>query len=719
MVQVKPATASLALGATQSFTATVTGTTNEAVTWSVDGLAGGNASTGTISASGVYVAPQILPTPASVTITAASAADPSATSSAAVTLQSNLLIDIRPASANVLLQASQTFTASVTGPGNPDTDATWMVNGQPGGSPATGTIASSGGDTAVYTAPATPPGVAIEVMAASVADPSKMASANVTVTCPEPDGINPATATLSLGESLGFSAQFCAPAGTAIAWDVNGVAGGNGTYGTIVSTGQDTASYNAPQDIPAGNPVTIHATTQQTPPRTAAAVVTLVSNLIIFLTPPSASTPEGGRVTFTPTVVNSADTTVNWLVEGVANGDAANGQVCVHNSNPCVAPAGPSAAMVDYLAPSTTPTSDPVTLTAVSNADPSREASAQITVTGPVPVSVSVSPAYAFLAASGGTQFQAAVSGTANAAVTWSLALASGPACTAALCGTIDVNGNYVSPAQAPSPNEILATATSVADPTKSGTATIAVTSGAVIEQLLPSSVISGIPVDIPLEIVGVNFVAGSGNGATSILVNGEARATTCDTAQVCFITLDPADLASATTFTMQAQNPGTPAPLSNTAPFVVVAFSATPDVITLTSGAPAATGKDIVVAEPSTNGSGAAPLNVNFAGPLTISGGDTNCALNDAPITVIRPPSGSAVTSICVQGDNLAPGFLYQFSGPSDIGIVVTSLENLFPNLMELDLTISSDTEPGLRTLFITDSSNDKAVATGLLEVE
>ncbi|HYY95256.1 MAG TPA: hypothetical protein VE713_12125, partial [Pyrinomonadaceae bacterium] len=47
----------LPAGATRQFTPTVTGTTNTAVTWAVNGVAGGNATVGTIDATGKYTAP--------------------------------------------------------------------------------------------------------------------------------------------------------------------------------------------------------------------------------------------------------------------------------------------------------------------------------------------------------------------------------------------------------------------------------------------------------------------------------------------------------------------------------------------------------------------------------------------------------------------------------------------------------------------------------------
>lgn len=79
-VSVAPASVTVVSGGTQQFTATVTGTSDTAVTWS--------ASTGSINANGLYTAPTVK-TPTSATITATSQADPSQSSSAAVTVNPN------------------------------------------------------------------------------------------------------------------------------------------------------------------------------------------------------------------------------------------------------------------------------------------------------------------------------------------------------------------------------------------------------------------------------------------------------------------------------------------------------------------------------------------------------------------------------------------------------------------------------------------------------
>ncbi len=99
-VTVTPATATIRVGANESFAASVSGTTNTSVTWSVNSVAGGNATTGTIDANGMYTAPASLPTPNTVTITATSAADATEKGNSTVTLQNPIpvLTSVAPSS---------------------------------------------------------------------------------------------------------------------------------------------------------------------------------------------------------------------------------------------------------------------------------------------------------------------------------------------------------------------------------------------------------------------------------------------------------------------------------------------------------------------------------------------------------------------------------------------------------------------------------------------
>src|SRR5271154_7183122 len=85
-VSVAPTVANVRAGAGQPFSAAVTGTTNQSVTWSVNGVVGGNASVGLVTNAGLYTAPAILTNPNTITVSATSAGDASASGASDVTL---------------------------------------------------------------------------------------------------------------------------------------------------------------------------------------------------------------------------------------------------------------------------------------------------------------------------------------------------------------------------------------------------------------------------------------------------------------------------------------------------------------------------------------------------------------------------------------------------------------------------------------------------------
>src|SRR5438876_4393503 len=178
-VTISPILATVAAGGTQQFSAVVQNTSNTAVTWQVNGVTGGNATVGTISSSGLYTAPAVVPSPGTVTVTAVSQADATKSASAQVTITSAtaVSITISPLSATVATGGTQQFTATVQNTAN--TAVTWQVNGVSGGNATAGTISSSG----LYTAPAVVPSPAtVTVTAVSQADATKSASAQVTIT---------------------------------------------------------------------------------------------------------------------------------------------------------------------------------------------------------------------------------------------------------------------------------------------------------------------------------------------------------------------------------------------------------------------------------------------------------------------------------------------------------------------------------------------------------
>jgi len=471
--------------------------------------------------------------------------------------------------------------------------------------------------------------------------------------------------------------------------------------------------------IPTTNPLTILAVAGS---QSASAAVTIINDVPVSVTvsPASASVAVNQRAGFTATVSGASNPAVTWTVNSVPNGNLSLGQICAPASNPCVPPSG-NEASVDYLAPQTQPQPNTVTLTASSQAAPAQSGSARVTITPAAQPGVSIAPFYAFLAPSQPFHFIANVTGVSNTAVTWTIATAvPGQGCSGTSCGSIDNAGDYVAPAVGPSPNAVSVTATSVANPSLAATATVALTSAPVIETVQPSSIVAGPQNSFLLAVQGLNFIASTSSGTSQLLVNNSPRATNCPTPNRCTITLQPADVAAAGSLSVEIQNPGTPPTLSNPVPFVILPAASFPAGITLSSASTSVFGNDILVPEETTAGATTSPVSVEFVGMVTPDG--STCTIQASPLEVTRPTSGSATVNICVQGTFLDPTFTYVFSAPQsggDIGISTASMASLFPNLVELTLTLSNQTAPGVRSLFITTPNGDIAVATGILEVK
>lgn len=194
----------VAVGQTLTFTATVTGTNNQGVTWSVSGG-------GTISSIGVYTAPATVPNPAKVTVTATSQADSTKSGSATITVvsASAVQVSVQPATASVSDFRTQQFTATVTGSSN--TAVTWQVNGVTGGSQKFGFISSTGLFVAPSAVPTKSDGqgntitTTLTITAISQADSTASATSTVTIV---PDNANTQSVPVELGTTGGNAHDF-------------------------------------------------------------------------------------------------------------------------------------------------------------------------------------------------------------------------------------------------------------------------------------------------------------------------------------------------------------------------------------------------------------------------------------------------------------------------------------------------------------------------------
>jgi hypothetical protein len=172
-ISISPITSQITSGQTVQFVATITGEANTLVSWAVNGAAGGNSSVGTVSSSGLYLAPSSVPIGGSVTVSASSVADSSESANALVIIRD--VVTVNPTFASVAIGTTIQFVATLNGIA--DANVVWSVGGVPGGDAALGTISASG----EYSAPAVIPNSSVTVTAVDPSDSLASAAATISV----------------------------------------------------------------------------------------------------------------------------------------------------------------------------------------------------------------------------------------------------------------------------------------------------------------------------------------------------------------------------------------------------------------------------------------------------------------------------------------------------------------------------------------------------------
>jgi uncharacterized protein (DUF1800 family) len=286
-ITITPSTAKVRAGATQQFTAAVpapkppssstsnpgftsnavlaTSSPSNTVLWSVNGVAGGNSTFGTIDATGLYSAPPALPTSDSVQVTAVSSADATMTGKAAVDLENPVpvLTSVSPTAIPI-----GAFTITANG-------SKFVKNAQVmfGSTALTTTFVSATKLTATGTATQAELGtVQVSVMNPAPGPAGSTPTVSVQVQTPDTVQIkvSPTKASLRPAATQQFSATLTGTTNTAVTWSVNGTAGGNATVGMVSAGGL----YTAPA-TPTPNAVSVTATSVADSRSSAAAAVTL------------------------------------------------------------------------------------------------------------------------------------------------------------------------------------------------------------------------------------------------------------------------------------------------------------------------------------------------------------------------------------------------------------------------------------------------------------
>ena len=720
-VSVAPPSGSVVLGNQATFTATVTNTTDTTVSWSVNAVAGGNATLGTITTAGVYTAPADLPSPATVQVTATSHADTTKSATANVAVTSDITLNLTPNPASVELGASQAFQATVTSSGHPDTSIRWNLSG-PACASGCGAVDASG----KYTAPQILPAPASATLTAqSVADPSRQISAAVAITSNFSLQLSAPSSVPAGGTATIVATMALVPGsnpGTSLSWALSGPGCTGSSCGTLTvittqsaggSSFSNSATYTAPATAPTPNSVTVTVTPQADASKKAQATFSIQTGASVSISPSTATLAANHRVTLSAEVSGTSNAGVLWSVNGIAGGNTTFGQICAIGSNPCQTVTSTTTPQVDFVAPGAIPSPNPVSISAVSAADSTKSASAQITVINHVlvsvqPGSVTVAP----LAVQG---FTASVLGTSNQNVLWQV---QGTACsTAGVCGTITPSGAYTAPGAPPTPDAIQVVAISSDDTSQSGIANVTISTGANILTLHPSSVYAGAAQGFTLRVDGSGFAASSPGPGSAILISGTARITTCISALECTAPVTAADVAAAGSVSVQIQNPdGT---RSNAVALIVAAPNVSDEVIALSSSVPAATGKDIVVVDPTTAGVSVPgnDLDLNVAALGAFNVANNSCALGGSAIALLRPASGTAAADICLFSQSgLDTSMTYTVSGPGDVAVIAKLPAGL--GIIHLTLQVPAIAATGARTLFIQNTNLDKTAASGVLEV-
>jgi len=232
-ITVSPTTATLRVNESRSFSATVKNTTNTAVQWT--------ATAGTISATGQFTAPSAIPAGGTVTVRATSAADPSKSAVAVVTIHNArpTITSLDPPGVNTGLA----YTLRIRGTNFLPTSTVTLA-----GNPAVPRFLSTT-ELEVSAVAENPAGNSIGVI---VSNPDPGASSSnvrgLSVFAPVKVTMSPTSTTVRGGATVKFNAFVSNTSFNSVDWFVNEIPGGNPMLGTIDATGL----YTAPAAPPAG-----------------------------------------------------------------------------------------------------------------------------------------------------------------------------------------------------------------------------------------------------------------------------------------------------------------------------------------------------------------------------------------------------------------------------------------------------------------------------------
>ena len=397
---VTPALPAVTVSGTKQFSATATGGADNGVTWSVDGVLGGNDTVGRITIGGLYTAPA---TPGSHTITAKAGLDATKFSSTTVTVvAAPVATSLVASNSNPLYGATFTLTPTyANGTGSIDYSVTC---------PATGVASAA--------VPTTWSGArTFTLTVTNTAGDSTSTSVIVTGQTVVVAAVSPASKYVTASHSASFSSSVTGALDTSLDWAVDGVPTGNASVGTITSGG----IYTAPT-TPGTYTITATSHANSGVSRSATVTVVALPTLGSAFTAGTPTVNYGGTTTLTATF---SDGTAR--ITGGVSDEAVTSPVSF--TTPALTATTTYTLTLTNLAGDTVTTTVTVTVTAVTMSS----------VTAPKD-KVSLTKTLQF---SGGS-----VSNAVNSNVVWKV---NGVASGNAELGTISATGLYTAPATMPS----------------------------------------------------------------------------------------------------------------------------------------------------------------------------------------------------------------------------------------------------------------------------
>jgi hypothetical protein len=292
-VVVSPVQKTLTVGHTSTFTATVTGNSDQAVTWSTEALGGGS-----ITQAGLYTAPTITGT---FRIHAASHVDSNATG------MGTALVIAEP---DATIHADDQVASGATGltasvPSQTGAEYAWSIQG--------GTLdGQSNGYMVNYSAGAAGT-LTLTCTVTNAAGNANTGTKSVTVTPPPPAWLVPASASLPVGDTRSFTWVVNPAGGTASVFMLEGAAGG-----TLAMGSGQTLTYTAPP-----RPGTYHLGVVNTafPDRVSTATITVTPlPALDYFTATPATVPSGGQAILAAAFSNAALNTGYLVGTGIYSG---------------------------------------------------------------------------------------------------------------------------------------------------------------------------------------------------------------------------------------------------------------------------------------------------------------------------------------------------------------------------------------------------------------